>query len=274
MIGFIQGRLTPSTTGKLQFFPWNNWKREFQIAKENNFNLMEWTIDMENIQNNPLFTNESLIKKLSIENKLSIKSITCDFLMEYPFYKDTNYLPKKEFNSLKYLEKTIIACEKLCIDYIIFPLVDSGRIENKNQEEILIEKLTKLKILNNSNCQILFETDFSPSKQLNFISKFKKESFGINYDTGNSASMGFNVKEEMDIYFKYIKNIHIKDRKFKSESVKLGSGDFNFNLFFSLLKKLSYSQNMILQTARENYFSETEDIIFGYNFIRGHMDVN
>ena len=33
---------------------------------------------------------------------------------------------------------------------------------------------------------------------------------GINYDTGNSAGLGYDFNNEIK-YFKYVKNIHIKD---------------------------------------------------------------
>ena len=51
--------------------------------------------------------------------------------------------------------------------------------------------------------KILFEIDYSPKKILKFINKFD-DCYGINYDTGNSASLGFKIADEK-IYF----NIYI-----------------------------------------------------------------
>tara|TARA_Y100001970_G_C13932466_1_gene698975 strand:+ start:640 stop:765 length:126 start_codon:yes stop_codon:yes gene_type:complete len=31
-IGIMQSRLTPLNNNKIQFFPWNNWENEFNIA--------------------------------------------------------------------------------------------------------------------------------------------------------------------------------------------------------------------------------------------------
>ena len=39
---------------------------------------------------------------------------------------------------------------------------------------------------------IFFETDFSPSENLNFIKSFDNNKFGLNYDTGNSAHLGLH----------------------------------------------------------------------------------
>ena len=66
---------------------------------------------------------------------------------------------------------------------------------------------------------------------MNFI-----RSFGINYDTGNSASLGWDVEEEFANYFDRIYNIHIKDRTLGGTTVDLGTGDVNFQNFLIYLK--------------------------------------
>ena len=97
---------------------------------------------------------------------------------------------------------------------------------------------------------VLFELDMGPKKTNNFISKFNSKYFGINYDIGNSASLGFDIKKEFISYGKRIKNVHIKDRVYKGDSVKLGYGNANFEKVFSLFSKIKYRGNYILQTAR------------------------
>ena len=61
-IGFMQGRLVvPEKKNTIQFFPSKNWKKELSIASNNNFKIMEWTINYENLGSNPLFNGLSLI---------------------------------------------------------------------------------------------------------------------------------------------------------------------------------------------------------------------
>ena len=64
-------------------------------------------------------------------------------------------------------------------------------------------------LLQLNKIKALFETDFKPKKYLKFIKNFNRKFFGINYDTGNSASYGFNPNEEISLYGKYIDNVHI-----------------------------------------------------------------
>ena len=56
----------------------------------------------------------------------------------------------------------------------------------------------------------------------------------------------------METFYKYIDNIHIKDRKKNRTTVNLGKGDFDFKFFFKFIKSKKYSKNLILQTARSS----------------------
>lgn len=271
MIGFMQGRLTESKNGKIQFFPWNNWENEFQVAYDNSFELIEWTIDIENIDNNPIYKQQEKILDLKKKYNIEISSVTCDFLMEAPYYKDDQITNIDINKSHTFLNHTIKACNDLSIKYIIFPLVDEGKIENEYQKQKLIRSLNSNNNLLNSSCEILFETDFNPKKQKDFMHNFSSEKFGINYDTGNSASLGFSVEEEFQYYYNYIKNIHIKDRKKSLPTTKLGNGDFNFKYFFDYLTENKYDKNLILQTARSEA-NDLDTILYGYKFIRKYAN--
>lgn len=263
----MQGRLVPTEKkGKIQFFPAKNWKKEVSIASKNNLRLMEWTINLENIKKNPIFSsNESTKAKSFLEKKnIKINSVTCDFFMQRPFFKLKNYT--KEIDLLK---KIIINAQKISIKYLIIPLVDNSSIKNSSQEKILIKNMKEISKLLKKNNKILFEIDYKPKKILTFIKKFPSK-FGINYDTGNSASLNYKFEEEK-IYFKYVFNIHIKDRLRNGPTVKLGNGDYNFYLFFKYLKKIRYKNNLILQTARSKKNKDLQEILENKLYIERYL---
>ena len=88
-IGFMQGRLSPIINGKIQEFPWNNWRQEFQLAQKLGFNIMEWTLDHDRLYENPLMTKKGQkeIEKLCQEYIIKIPSLTGDCFMQSPFWK-------------------------------------------------------------------------------------------------------------------------------------------------------------------------------------------
>lgn len=249
-IGFMQGRLSDMVDGRIQSFPFSSWKEEFVIAHANNFNIIEWTIDSIDIKNNPILNSNMHpeIKRLKEKYLINIPSITCDFFMEKPFFKVNNY---ERIAREKFLLSFFKKCSELNITFIVIPLVDHGGIENETQEKKVINFfLGNAFLIEKYNLQIIFESNYPPQKLKNFISKFPINQFGINYDTGNSASLGYNHEEEFNAYFQYIKNVHIKDRVLGGTTVPLGEGNANLGGILIDLVNRNYIGNLILQTAR------------------------
>ena len=249
-IGFMQGRLSPIIEGKIQCFPWKYWEKEFEIAKRIKINLMEWTLDQKELHNNPLMTEKgrAIIKNLIKENDVNIQSLTGDCFMQKPFWKENGV---EKNNLINDFFSIVSACGELKIKIIVIPLVDDGSIDNVNQEKELLNFFKNFeKFLKKNNVKIAFESDYNPKKLKHFINELNQETYGINYDTGNSASYGYDISEEFFFYGKRILNIHIKDRPYKGNTVPLGEGDVDFDNFFQLLKKYNYKGNLILQTAR------------------------
>ena len=271
-IGFIQGRLSPMIDNKIQAFPWGNWQEEFFLARENNFQLIEWTLDQSDLYLNPIMTNEGRleIKKLSYKYNVKIPSLTGDCFMQSPFWKASE-------SDKAVLEQDFInvcdASSKLDISFIVVPLVDNGTIENESQEDYLVTFLmdhaSKFQL---NNQQIIFESDFDPGRLHEFIQRFDSRNFGINYDVGNSAALGYNVDDEFNAYGKNIMNVHIKDRKYNGITVPLGQGDANFDKVFKNLSKFSYQGNLILQTARALDDNHIEPLVKYRNMTKEWMN--
>lgn len=246
----MQGRLSPLVNGRIQAFPWDHWREELAIAQRHGFSLMEWTLDEERLHINPLMTRAGReeIRRLTAEHGITIASLTGDCFMQAPFYK-AHAAERGRF--LEELGEIVEACAELGIRLIVVPLVDNGRIENSLQEENLRTGLeTVAWALKQAGMKIIFESDFSPERLRAFIRAFPKQTFGINYDIGNSASLGYDPVEEITTYGAWIDNVHVKDRKRHGGTVRLGTGDANFPEVFRMLKQVGYSGNFILQTAR------------------------
>jgi len=264
-IGFMQGRLVDSEKKNLlQYFPAKQWKKEIILAEKIGFKIFEWTINYENIKKNHLYNfnkNKELLKFLAYHS-ICIPSVTCDFFMQKPFFKS-----KKFKSTLADLMRVIELSKNVGSKFIILPLVDNSSISNVQQEGTLVKELKKVSKFLNNDQKILFEIDYPPNKIIPFIKKFNKK-FGINYDTGNSASLGYDFNEEKK-YFKFVHNVHIKDRIYRGQSVRLGKGDFSFKEFFVHLKKINYKGNLILQTARSK--KHINEIILNKNFIENFL---
>jgi L-ribulose-5-phosphate 3-epimerase len=250
-IGFMQGRLSEVVDGKIQAFPWQFWKKEFNQASEINIPLMEWTLDQSALSSNPLMTADGRkkIMKLCEENDLVIPSLTGDCFMQAPFWKSTSNDREgliNDFNEILY------ACGALKVNIIVVPLVDGGAITSKREEKYLIDIFSEHEsVIASNGVKIAFESDYTPVALKSFIEKMNPKFFGINYDIGNSSSLGFNANEEFYCYGDRILNVHVKDRTLGGTTVPLGYGDADFECVFRNLYECGYKGNYILQTARD-----------------------
>lgn len=246
----MQGRLSPPVSGKIQAFPWNTWEEEFSIAHTAEFEEIEFVFEFENYENNPIFVDNGLkkIESLSKDTGVSVNYICADYFMEMPFVRVSEDVRKKNKEILTHLIKQ---CKKIGVRGIEIPFVDNSRIENKEEMEIVADCLKEcLRIAEECNVKIGLETSLNPDDFLKLVEIINHPFIEITYDTGNSASLGYDTEEELLKLGKYIRNIHIKDRVFGGGTVPLGEGDVDFDLFFKVLRKISYSGSLILQTAR------------------------
>ena len=248
-IGFVQGRLSPLINGRIQAFPVAYWLDELSHASKHNFTLIEWTVDYLTFQKNALLIDFDSCAHALRKNGLRVNSLTCDFIMEKPFYR----CKKSEKDRLLHdLRQVIHSTGKLKQNTIlVIPLVDNGALKNKNEENIVLSVVESLyPLLKHYGLKIAFESNYPPERLRTFIMRFNSTFVGVNYDMGNSASLGFCAKNEIKCYGEHIINVHVKDKLHKGVSVPLGKGDVDFNAVFSTLKDVGYQGDFILQTAR------------------------
>ena len=246
----MQGRLCERVDGKIQAFPWRDWESEFPIAAAIDLHLMEWTLDQERLYENPLMTadGQEKIRTLCQQHDLAISSLTGDCFMQAPFWKVDGQVRSDLQSDFLAIGR---ACAAVGIRMIVLPLVDNGRLETVEQEDVLVDfLLAQQPFLVKHQLRVIFESDFTPVELARLISRLPSERFGINYDVGNSAALGFKPAEEFAAYGARVVNVHVKDRLLGGTTVPLKTGSADFEAAFSGLAKQNYQGNFILQTAR------------------------
>jgi len=248
-LGLMQGRLLPKFNGRFQAHPLGYWQEEFHLAKSLNLDLIEFILDFNDVELNPLMTDEGLdeIKQLEEATGVSVQTICADYFMQYPFI-DQKYTE----DSLQVLQRLIGSAESLGVSDIILPFVDESSLRGEEDFDILVGVLKPvLDMLQGKSINLSLETDLNPRNFLHLLKKFDHKNVKVNYDIGNSASLGYDLEEEFEAYGDFISDIHLKDRKFNDGSVKFGEGDSDFKKLFSFIKKYNYSGPLIMQSYRD-----------------------
>lgn len=249
-IGFMQGRLCDLVDGMIQAFPRRDWRLEFSRAQALGLCMMEWTIDQAGLYDNPVMTEAGRweIAKLGKTHGLKVPSLTGDCFMQAPFWKATG--PERSALQRDFTA-VAAASAKAGIEIIVVPLVDNGRLETVVQENGLVDFLHEQhEALKGQGVKVVFEVDFGPVEAARFLERLPSDTFGVNYDIGNSAALGFDPAEEFSAYGDRIINVHVKDRVLNGTTVPLGHGNADFAAVFGLLAAHGYAGNYIMQTAR------------------------
>ena len=269
-IAIMQGILVNSEKkGEIQFFPKKQWKKELRIFHKNNFKYIEWVANIENLSENPIFNEKKLseIKKYCKKYKIKIRSIDAQFFIKKPFFRGKASIRKKKFDKLK---KLLINSQKLNIKNFIIPVLEEAKLKTKKEENRLIIGIKKLSKLLKKNNFILIESDAKPMKLLRIIKSINLKKIGLNYDIGNSAGKEYDFNLEKK-YFRYVKNIHLKDKNSKEISVRLGYGKADFKNIFKYLKEIRYKGSFGMQAARSPKNLHLSEINSNFKFLRQYL---
>lgn len=251
-IGVMQGRLLPKYQGRYQAFPVGMWKREFNIAQEFGLDLIEFILDFNDANENPLLKKGGVdeISAICQKTGVGVKTICADYFMEAPLHSIDIEVAEK---SCLILEDIVETARLLKITDIVIPCVDQSSLKTKDAIDRFVEKLTKIiPKIEKENINLSLETDLAPQPFIELLNKLNSKNITINYDIGNSAALGFDSDEELETYGDRITDIHIKDRVLGGGPVVLGEGNADFAKFFSKLNQFNYRGPFIMQAYRDD----------------------
>ncbi len=250
-IGFMQGRLVPQIAGRIQAFPSLRWRDEFPLAREHGFASIEFIFEADNHEENPLFSpaGRAEIKELIQRTHVPVSAVCADYFMDRPFFRCTSAQREASQAMLRLL---IEAAAEIGAQRVEIPCVDDASIRTEEEKRLLQDSVTAvLSLAERRGVEIDFETSMPPGEFREFLERFRHPLVRANFDSGNSASLGFEPVEELTTLGPLIGNIHIKDRLLGGTTVPLGTGHADFPAIFSTLAKVRYQGPFILQTARD-----------------------
>jgi sugar phosphate isomerase/epimerase len=252
-IGVMQGRLLPKYMGRYQAHPLGYWQEEFAVARAFGLDFIEFILDHNDLELNPLMSEEGVrqIKALSDQTGVGVVSICADCFMEAPLSSPSPDVSARSIEVLRRLTQN--AGPSLGVKDIVIPCVDQSSLRSDEEIERFAGNILPLAGLAADNgVRFSLETDLAPRPFADLLERLGSDTFSVNYDTGNSASLGYDVREEFAAYGKRITDVHIKDRVRGGGSVVLGTGDADFGTFFALLAHSGYDGPLIMQAYRDD----------------------
>ncbi len=274
--GIMQGRLTPSNGRGIQFFPFDNWKKEFEIGKQIGLNEIEWIFDYDNYIENPILSKNGIseIKECIRNEEIKVKSVCFDYFMRRPFYKTKaeDRLAYRQEN-VEFVKRVVDGMNQIGATILEVPMVDDSSIQTPEERRLMVDFLQEvLSIAEDCGIYIGCETDMPVGVFREFLDEINHPRIKANYDSGNSSGLGYNHWDELHNLAEYVANVHIKDRVFHGTTVALGTGSANFEDVFSSLKDIDYRGSIILQAARSEDGTEMNNISNQFAFVKDLCD--
>jgi len=255
-IGIMQGRLSPRIDGKIQAYPANTWQKEFEIAQEIGYAAIEWIVENP-VEVNALMTEsgKAEIKKVIASTGVRIDYVCADIFMQQPLVRMTK---DTKSQNKEYLAMILKNAKEVGAIGVEIPFVDNSSIKNEIEKQEFIDAMQEaFQLANDLDLKISLETDLPPIDFQELLENIGLDYIQANYDIGNSASLGFDPKEELEAYGLKILNVHVKDRKLGSTTVPLGTGNANIKYVFQKLQEMGYSGGLTMQAARGENDIET-----------------
>lgn len=249
-IAIMQGRLGPPEAGRFQSFPREGWRREFPRAAEAGLDAIEWIYDAYGEDVNPLATDAGVAEmdRLCEQHGVAVVSVCADYFMDHPFLRVSADERRRLVEKLRWL---LERCRAAGVTRVVLPFVDQSRIENDDEAAMVVDVLGEvLPDAERHGIELHMETALGPEAFAALLARAPHPQLKVNYDSGNSASLGYRPAEEFAAYGDRIGSVHIKDRVRGGGTVPLGSGDADLEAVFDGLHALGYHGDYVLQVAR------------------------
>lgn len=272
VIGIMQGRLSPPSEGRIQSFPRETWRDEFPAASAAGLDFIEWIHDEYGLGANPIQTaaGRAEMKALAVETGVAVPSICADLFMERPLLKCALDEQAVRLGDLKELFEW---GRDIGVRYIVLPFVDASRMESAQEIDAFVAMMHEhiLPMSEASGIEAHLETSLPPSDVAGIARRITHNLFKINYDSGNSSSLGYNPRNEFAAYGSRIGSFHIKDRINGGTTVPLGTGDANFVTLRECLQEIGYRRSFVMQVARGEAGHEIELARANRHFAEEHV---
>lgn len=270
--GIMEGRLVPPEDGRFQCFPRSQWESEFAHAAKVPFDYIEWVYDLYghdvNPLGNPAGTGIERLKNLVASTGVCIRSVCADYFMHKPLVRCS---PQELDERLQELARILRNGRAVGVNRVVIPFVDASAIRS-NEDFVAVQDALKAAVpfSEETGIEIHLETSLGPAEFAKLLDLIPHPSLRVNYDSGNSASLGYSPANEFAAYGDRIGSVHIKDRVLNGGTVPLGTGNADFAALFSCLEKIEYRGDFTLQVARGTPGDEVAWAKQNLAFIRGH----
>jgi sugar phosphate isomerase/epimerase len=264
--GMVQGRLTQSPAGCLQWFPQEGWRDEFSTAARIGVDYIELIAEVQYNPDNPIWTDNGIksIKQLTKDNNLSLHALCNDYIVENFFLNES--VIQQNINLLE-------QGKKLGIEKYIMPFFDSSELSMVNMQKYIKPLKRVAENAHDKGITVCLETILTGKELIELLNLIDMPNVKVVYDTGNRVAFDHDLAGDIRLLGDLIAHVHIKDKNSDNENVLLGTGLVNFESVFYALNDIGYNGPYTFETTRGNSPINTAKYNMNLvNFFKGNAE--
>jgi L-ribulose-5-phosphate 3-epimerase len=244
--GIVQGRLTVSPPGQLQWFPQDNWQDEFHAAEQANIAFIELLTERDFNPDNPVWseTGRRELRSLSQSTGRELYSICADYIIDHALLDDP------EGETSKHMDNFFDAGLDLGCKIAVLPLLEHSDLNQETLKSFVPVIQTMADRIAGTDMIICIESLLNGEALKSFLEAVAKPNVKCVFDTGNRVISNTDLAPEIQVLGDWISHVHIKDKNAKGENVLLGTGLVRFDEVFQALRALNYSGPLVFETTR------------------------
>ena len=251
-----------------------SWEERFKIAKDNNFDFIELSVDINRLDKLD-YTDKQINELLLLSNKYQMPFITLTLSANRYYPIGDKELREK---GIELIKKAIILSHKLNIKIIQLTAYDVYQKESTNETKQLYKDAIIDILKFNEDYKIILAIEvledvdhFNTSNKLvKFIKEINNPYLKEYGDTGNLIYNGYSPLIDLKDGIDEMVCIHIKDAVYHNEhNIEYGKGEVNFKEVFDYLKEKDYQGYLVSECWYEEDYHP--DLKYINEFIRSYM---
>lgn len=219
----------------------------FHMAKELGFHGVELGIGLD-YREDLLWTGQGgarqAIKLEARRTSIETASI-CLHLLNYDENSPASDKEEHREAGREIIRNAMEVCAHIGASVILVPFFGTAALKSEEQIRHLVDEMKRLlPMAEDKGVFLALETSLEAPQMVEVVESIGSDHVKVYFDTGNTASKGYDVVQEIMTLDELIAQVHMKDHPSRT----LGEGNINFGGVIDALEKTGFDGYLVLET--------------------------
>jgi len=221
--------------------------RLFPKAKELGFHGVELGIGLD-YREDPLWTGDGYVRQ-AIKEETRLTGVEaasiCLHLLNYDENSPASINAEHRETGREIIRNAVEACADIGASVILVPFFGTAALKSKEQTRLLIDEIRGLSpMAEDRGVCLALETSMEAPELVRLVESIDSDCVQVYLDIGNTASMGYDVVQEITTLGERISQVHVKDHPSRT----LGEGSMDLGGVIAALEKTGFDGYLVLET--------------------------